>query len=294
MKNLLKSLEVDERYTVLLNLLNKYGSIGYFSNKVSKNIIFPPVVIPILDMTSSCLDKQVIIKHWFVEREINYTYVYGENFKNYSEEARTFETFLTKFFLDWLIIEEEITIEMKIFSKQLEFNELEAIYTFFDKYGDNPNEITRLKYFTKSSGNNLNITPIEYVNNISSYTGDFSTSVKGLININGIEKATSFEIQDSTKRVVNKLSNLPLWLKNNANQKYLFDMYIEKNELDNAWLALNSSGWKLTDVEVCLEVLTQKNNKNGFDDMVENWMSNWKDSSCFKTILVICTLGVKR
>ena len=285
MKNLLKSLEVDERYTVLLNLLNKYGSIGYFSNKVSKNIIFPPVVIPILDMTSSCLDKQVIIKHWFVEREINYTYVYGENFKNYSEEARTFETFLTKFFLDWLIIEEEITFEMKIFAKELKFNELEAIYNFFDKYGDNPNEITRLKYFTKSSGNNLNITPIEYVNNISSYTGDFSTSVKGLININGIEKATSFEIQDSTKRVVNKLSNLPLWLKNNANQKYLFDMYIEKNELDNAWLTLNSSGWKLTDVEGCLEVLTQKNNKNGFDDMVENWMSNWKDSSCFKTIL---------
>jgi len=285
MKNLLKSLEVDERYTVLLNLLNKYGSIGYFSNKVSKNIIFPPVVIPILDMTSSCLDKQVIIKHWFVEREINYTYVYGENFKNYSEEARTFETFLTKFFLDWLIIEEEITFEMKIFAKELKFNELEAIYNFFDKYGDNPNEITRLKYFTKSSGNNLNITPIEYVNNISTYTGDFSTSVKGLININGIEKATSFEIQDSTKRVVNKLSNLPLWLKNNANQKYLFDMYIENNELDNAWLTLNSSGWKLTDVEGCLEVLTQKNNKNGFDDMVENWMSNWKDSSCFKTIL---------
>jgi len=50
-------------------------------------------------------------------------------------------------------------------------------------------------------------------------------------------------------------------------------------------LTLNSSGWKLTDVAVCLEVLTQKNRKNGFDDMVENWMSNWKDSSSFDSIL---------
>ena len=283
-KKVLKALGIDNRYEIFLNFLEENKEVGYFSNTLTEGLIMPPALIYTRDMDGSFLDKNMIVKHWFTQRELNYTVMYGE-WKTYLEEARTFETFITRVFLDWIMIKEKSTQNMEKLAEIVNYTRFEEIYEFTKKYGDNPDEIRKLKYFNRLSVTLPSITPFEYIQSLPHYTGDFPTSFKGFVNIKGIETATTFEIQDAAKPIVERLDNLPEWLKKGANQKYLFDKYIEKNELDKAWLTLNSTGWKLTDVANSLELLTTKTDEKGFDAMVEYWMHNWKNSYFYNEIL---------
>jgi hypothetical protein len=286
LKKVLTEMHFDKRYILFLENLDLIPDWFFdYTNFTESKMFLPPAFIPTMDSYEAGLDQKGIIKHWFTNREIIYTTVYIEMCTYYLEEARTFETFMTRVFLDWIMIEEEITQDMEKLAEIVNYNRLEEIYEFTEKYGDNPDKITQLKYFNRLSVSLPNITPFEYVQSLPHYTGDFPTSSKGFVNIKGIETATTFEIQDAAKPIVERLDNLPEWLKKDANQKYLFDKYIEKNELDKAWLTLNSTGWKLTDVANGLELLTTKTDEKGFDAMVEYWMHNWKNSYFYKEIL---------
>lgn len=286
-KKLLNEIDIDKRYLLFLKSLDLFPDLGYeFQKFTLLQVPLPPAFIPIMDSHEAGLDKKGIIKHWFQDRETIYTTIYIEWCSTYEEEARTFETFITKVLFDWIMIQEEITPDIKEFSELMQYDEIDNVYNFFQKYQDLPCLYAKkLQYFNRLRSFKPSITPIEYMESISDYTGNFPTSSKGFVNIDGIDTATTFEIQDAAKPIVERLENLPEWLKRDANQKYLFDKYIDTQEFDKAWLTLNSTGWKLVDVADALELLTTKTDEKGFDLMVENWMQNWKNSFFYKDIL---------
>ena len=271
-------MNIDDRFILFLESLEEFGETSYFSGSLTPyGRVLPPSIIPLNDVSCIALNKHVLVKHWFVERDLNFTTVSGEDFKSYSETARYYETFIAKFFLDWLTIEDEISDKMQKFSDALAFEKLKEVYDFFDIYGDNPTKMKKLSSFS-------NITPIEYIDTLDNYTGSFASSTNGILNVDALSKSTSFEIDDSVKTMLNKLETIPEWLQENANQKYLFDKYLEKSELNKAWLTLNSHGWKLKDVADALEVLevlASKTVENGFDLLIENWLKNWKESTLY-------------
>ena len=287
LNQLLNEIKVNEKYLLFIKNLDYTPEwLFEFQPYTIMQIPTPPAFIPTMDSSDSRLNKKGIIKHWFQEREVIYTTIDIERCKTYKEEARTFETFITKVLFDWIMVEEELTLDIKKFADLMQYDQLDNVYAFFKKYQDLPClYASELQYFNRLRSFKPSITPIEYIEYITHYTGNFATSSKGFVNVSGIYTATTFEIQDVAKPIVDRLKNLPDWLKKGANQKYLFDQYVEKNELDKAWLTLNSTGWKLDDVANALEILTKETDETGFDTMVEYWMQNWKNSYFYKDIL---------
>ena len=285
-KQFLKEINIDARYNLFLDNLDLLPSyFNSFKPLTRTAIPTPPAFISTMDSGDFGLTKKGIVKHWFCERETIFSTIHNEIANSYVEDARFYETFITQVILNWLMTEEKITTDMKRFVHVLGYDRLEEVYDFFDKYGDDKCKVLKLKYYYSVKKNPKRITPFESEQILELYEGDFATSSRGLINLKNINLATSFEIHKSVRPIVNRLELLPEWLKVNAKQKELFDRYLNEDELDKAWLTLNSEGWKLTDVANSLEKLCIKNKNKSFENMVEIWIKSWRDSLYYENIL---------
>jgi len=276
---------IDKRYNLLvenLNLLPNY--FLYVRPLTNMKVPTPPAFIPMTDSGEFGINKQGIIKHWFTRREVIYTTIYSGSI-NYIEEARRFETFITKLFLDWLMIEEEVTPEMEKMVNLLAYDRFDEVYKFFEQYGHNLCYIKKLKYYIRLDTTSNTITPFENEEILLNYSGDFPTSSKGFVSIENLNQASSFEIHENTQNIVKSLKDVPPWLDLNLSKKYLFDRYIEEKKFDKAWLTLNSTGWKLADVANGLELLAQKTNDSDFNILTEQWIKSWRDSFYYRDIL---------
>ncbi len=73
-----------------------------------------------------------------------------------------------------------------------------------------------------------------------------------------------------------------MWLESKNNKKELFELFITKNQLKEAWFTLNSKGWLLTDVAKSLKILKNKSNDPLLQLVADNWINNWEKSDVLR------------
>ena len=224
----------------------------------------PPCLIPLF--LGYGASYKGIVHHFFCNRK-NTFIEYNLEFPYFYEIARNEKQLLTWMILSMIAIKNGVTDEIIQFCNETGYKELNAVDTFSIKYGDNPKEFDKLIYFR-------NELPSQYVDDITQYNGDYPSSMRG-VNKTQISNACAYEV---TTEDLHNLDSIPLWLDEKENKKNLFEKYILKNQLKEAWFTLNSKGWLLTDVAEALCLLKTKSNDKLLHLIADNWISNWKKS----------------
>lgn len=234
---------------------------------------FPPFFIPIF-VDQGEPGYYGIVNHFFIERERTFAFLSLD--AGYAwEEARTAEQYFADLILQMIVSEEQITSEIKNFTKEINYDPTELLWKFLNSNKFNGSTLEsyhNLEIFSK----NL---PFTYALEPNLYKGEFPSSRSG-INFDNLGKACMFEINKNVDIKPFK-SEYP-WLNENIPKKILFENYFENNELDRAWLTLNSSGWLLEDVASSLEKLKTKTDEKLFHLVANNWIDGWKSSHLSK------------
>ena len=181
------------------------------------------------------------------------------------EKARTANQFLTNIVLEMDMISEGITEQIIKFCNDIEYTQYQAVDKFAENHGDNPDRFQELIYFDKDI-------PLTYCQDLDSYDGDYISS-ETIFNKKLVASACSFEI--SNKEWLNDIKKIPDWLVAENNTKDLFERYLQKGDMEHAWLALNSEGWTLEERARGLEKLSSHSNNVVLNIVSENWLSGF-------------------
>ncbi len=223
----------------------------------------PPCLIPLF--LGYGASYKGMIHHFFCDRKNTFIEYYLEN-GYISEIARNKEQLFTLLILKMITIKESLSDEIIDFCNKINYTKMNEVDEFSIKYGDNPKDFKNLVYYNEN-------TPFIYVKDINDYDGDFPSSLT-ILNHKQINNSCEFEI--SNKELLNKIPDIPKWLRNEQNKKELFQQYISENKLKEAWLTLNSKGWLLKDVAESLEALKVKSNDTLLQLVADNWIDKWK------------------
>ena len=189
-----------------------------------------------------------------------------------SEIARNENQLFTLLILKIIVIKDDLSNEIIDFSKEINYDKIQEINEFSIKYGDNPEHFNELVYYKEN-------TPFIYLKDRSQYNGDYPSSLS-ILNQDVIKNFCEFEI--SNKKLLQEVEDIPLWLESKNNKKELFELFITKNQLKEAWFTLNSKGWLLTDVAKSLKILKNKSNDSLLQLVVDNWINNWEKSDVLR------------
>ncbi|WP_289064379.1 hypothetical protein [uncultured Zobellia sp.] len=231
---------------------------------------FPPFFIPLF-VDQGEPGYYGIVNHFFLERERTFTF-FSLSTGYMWEEARTADQYLADLILGMILSEEEVTDEIIEFTKEIGYDPTDLLWKFLnsdDYNGSTLESYHNLEIFSK----NL---PFTYVTELNSYEGDFPSSRFGF-NPSSLGKASTYEL--NKKFSLGDFKQDYPWLDEEKNKKTLFDNYFSANELDKAWLSLNSSGWLLEDVANSLEKLKGKTDEKLFHLVANNWIEGMEKAN---------------
>jgi hypothetical protein len=226
----------------------------------------PPCFIPLF--LGYGASYKGLIHHFFCDRKDTFAEYSIEN-GFITEIARSSKQWITLIVLEMIMLKEGLNKDIINFCQQIVYSDYEAVDEFTLDYGDDPKEFKNLVHLQEN-------TPSKYTLDVSEYNGDFPSTLSA-INPAQIENGSIFEIAVPEK--LGEINNLPLWLNNAEDKPTLFDDYLNKNMLKEAWFTLNSKGWKLKDVATALEGLVLKTDNELFHIVAKNWINQWKKSN---------------
>lgn len=227
----------------------------------------PPCLVPLF--LGYGASYKGMVKHFFCERESTFVdYFLADGY--ISETARNADQFITRIVLRMIIIKDGLTNEIIDFCKSIDFDQYDEINQFTLDYGDDPQEFKNLVFFKTDK-------PFQDLKDLNDYRGDFPSSIFILNKGSYLKSAADVEIA-ATKGLA-EIEDLPPWLIESKNKKDLFDSYLSRNQLKEAWLTLNSRNWLLRDVAERLEQLKSKTNDDLLALVADNWITGWKKSN---------------
>jgi len=227
----------------------------------------PPCLVPLF--LGYGASYKGMVKHFFCERESTFVDYFLED-GYISETARNADQFITRIVLRMIIIKDGLTNEIIDFCKSIDFDQYDEINQFTLDYGDDPQEFKNLVFFKTDK-------PFQDLKDLNDYNGDFPSSLFILNKDSYLKSAAYVEIA-ATKGLA-EIEDLPPWLIERNNKKDVFDLYVSRNQLKEAWLTLNSSNWLLKDVAERLEQLKSKTNDDLLALVADNWITGWKKSN---------------
>jgi hypothetical protein len=226
---------------------------------------YPPAFLPIF-VDDGNPSMTGILKHWFLERDtvlVNYYLETG----GFSEKARNGQQFIADLLLRMDMLEDGLTPEIIEFASDMDYPDIQAIDDHAEEYGDIPSEFYHLKIIGTDP-------PLSYAPDLEHYKGDYPAS-DYLLNHYQLHKACSMEVP---KDWASK-TQLPVWMDKTQNKQQLFEEYLKANELDKAWLTLNSSGWR---IGAAIQGLTQIKAKTPdplFQQIADFYISGWQSAN---------------
>lgn len=226
----------------------------------------PPCLIPLF--LGYGASYKGVVQHFFCNRKNTF----GEYFLEQgfiSEIARDSKQWITLMVLKMIMVKEGLNDEIINFCKEVNYIDYEEVDEFTLDYGDDPSEFKNLIYVKDN-------TPSRYLKDISEYNGDFPSTLSA-INSLQIQSASAFEIAVPEK--LDQIPDVPLWLNNTTDKQKLFEDYLSKDMLKEAWFTLNSKGWKLNDVAAGLEELAIKTEDELFHLVTKNWLNGFRKSN---------------
>ncbi|WP_293313288.1 hypothetical protein [Pedobacter sp. UBA5917] len=208
-----------------------------------------------------------LVHHFFCERSDTFA-EYSLEGGFISEIAKNPAQWLTLIVLEMIMLKDGITDEIVRFCNSANYTDYGAVDAFSIDYGDDPKEFKNLIYFRENI-------PARYVQNPDLYLGDFPSTLSG-INAGSLENASIFEI--AVPEQLTYIGSIPLWLDHSADKPSLFENYINKNMLREAWFTLNSKGWKPADTAAGLQKIAERTEDELFHLVSKNWIGSWKRS----------------
>ncbi|MEZ6045869.1 MAG: hypothetical protein R3C11_09900 [Planctomycetaceae bacterium] len=124
---------------------------------------------------------------------------------------------------------------------------------------DNAKSYVLLEEFSKE-------TPLASISHLDNYSGDFPSPLSSCKYENCSEYEFSLDYDWSNKK-------LPLWCTKHS-RKQLFQTLLEKDDMQGAWLTLNSTGWSISDSKKAIKSLVQKTEDSGFKILAEAWLKS--------------------
>jgi hypothetical protein len=268
LKEIAEKLNLDNN---LKNLILKKVTIPYHDDYKSVDDYWyphPPCLIPLF--LGYGASYKGVINHFFINRKNTFAELNLE-YGSIIEKALNFKQLSVYLILPMIMSEDGITDEIIEFANKIEFKEYQELDSFSIKHGDNTDYFNELIHFK----DNL---PLDIVKDIKKYKGDFPSSYDNL-NQSQIINSCAFEISPSAYELIKTNQETPKWLIKEIDKKQLFDNYISKNQLKEAWLTLNSKGWLLIDVAKGLEILKSKTDDSLFHLVADNWIQGWNKST---------------
>lgn len=223
---------------------------------------FPPALLPIFEDNGGPVLRG-ILRHWFVQRDTVYVEFLIEA-GMFLETGRNAKQVLADMILQMDMVKEALTPEIIAFAEAVGFDNPQAIDEFAEEFGDDPAKFHKMPIFADDL-------PLSYAPDLSAYKGDFPSS-ESLLNRAQIQKACAFEVAADYEQ------DWPEWLNRKSDKKIVFAKYLSNNELDKAWLTLNSRGWTIADAIIALEQLRKHEQDPVFQLMVDNWIKGWEDA----------------
>jgi len=257
---------IDANMKEIINHKVKIPYLDDYNNLSAYWYPHPPCLIPLF--LGYGASYKGVIQHFFCNRKNTFGAYFPEQ-GFITEIARNSKQWITLIVLKMLMIKEGLDDEIINFCKAVNYTDYEELDEFTLEYGDDPNEFKHLIYLKDNI-------PSIYLKEISQYTGDFPSTLSA-INTRQIKNAGALEIAVPEQLV--QTIDLPLWLKSDVDKQQLFNDYISKDMLKEAWFTLNSKGWKLNDLSSALEELASKTDDRLFHLVTKNWVNGLQRSN---------------
>lgn len=282
LKNLEKRIEsgrviynFNELFSPAQKALNVPGSLkqGVLNNppigfEFGAAVLLPPCAIPLWVTLSGVV--VCVWKHWFSERKLTIVRVYPEN-KMALEYARTFEQLYCLIILNVLDMEGGLSPDVSSLAEELSLD-TELIVSHWEKYGDDPLELDKLKAFD-------NKPLFSFGEDVETYNGDFPVFSKTKFSFLSNE-ICSYELHERFEHGKPQLDirdqidgNIPIWLKTWETKKEVFDKFLSIGDYKAAWFTLCSSGWKFGDAKEAINQLIEATDDIDFKIVMKSWLS---------------------
>lgn len=189
---------------------------------------YPPALVPIMSDGPTYLG---LWRHWFLPRRDSFVTLSLENDGLVTEVARTERQLATLLVVELLVLEDTVTDEVEWLARRLDVADVDEVDEHTNEHGDDPQELAGLRVFATD-------TPLATADP-AEYDGEFPT----------------MERTDGTRRswfeydpdIVKAVPVTPPWLDPASAKQSLFNQYLDAGQFADAWLTLNSPGWRFAE-----------------------------------------------
>jgi hypothetical protein len=202
--------------------------------------------------------------HWFTSRQPTLVRIDVEAGYLVDEIARTLEQLVRLVALGSICFKQGISPSLRAFAARVGIDDLDAIDRISLVTGDDPTGLIAHPLFAADP-------PLACVPTGVGYRGDFPhrTPEGTLV---GLDAAAGLEIPVTVLEEVAIVEDAPAWLRVRG-QKALFNEYIQRNKLGEAWLSANSPNWRFIDMKSALKELANSAQSETFSLLASAWTS---------------------
>ncbi|TWT29956.1 hypothetical protein [Blastopirellula retiformator] len=237
---------------------------------------FPPVLLPMWVTGAGTI--QGLWSHWFSERSPTFVEFYGITTygkRNMAfERGRTFKQAIYEHLFNSITNRDGIDDEIRTFAAACGIDDLDEV----DQMSLDGGDVTMLKSHPEFLGK----VPLSFFDydNQAGYTGDFPSieivKSKGALKhycVHEIHSGFKSLQPDFTLRdAVAQDAQSPEWFRT-PSQKKLFGKLLDANDLEGAWMCLNSPRWALGDARQAITDLADRANDIAFSALATTWVN---------------------
>ncbi|ASE62069.1 hypothetical protein CEQ15_11485 [Chryseobacterium indologenes] len=273
-------------------IFDKFSMYKFYINEAKTNSLpFPPFLIPFAYSYDADHYHMGLVKHWFSARAISYGDMTDATEFETTEIARNERQLFTKLLFEEFVNNEDCVVTDRMIKcrelmglSDLDFETLKEINN-----RDTDNTACDLPFFREKS-------PLNCVNDIGSYDGDFPSDNKFIVPRN-IDSASYFEISHKEwigynvgkkgfsffkkESKFTPLDTIPEWLKPETDKKELFEKYLHNSQLDKAWLTINGPGFNPKEVGERLQHLKEFSTDRTFHLWADFWCERYGNMDSF-------------
>jgi hypothetical protein len=231
-----------------------------------RNFGFPPALIPLWS-SGSGPSYYGYWFHWFVSRRptiVRYSLDTGTAY----EVASNLRQLMTILLVNALVVYDGVNEVVEEFAANIGFSsgDLALIDEMTDEHGDDPRALVGLSAFASDP-------PAEIAMNLDDYRGDFP--LPGQIPAE-LTRYCGIEFRQDTRDEIAARPGVPSWLRT-KDQKTVYSDRIRNEDLQGAWLSLNTSLWQVDDAREAIGVLSEHAEDARFGSLAAFWCSLSKE-----------------
>lgn len=236
---------------------------------------FPPVLVPL--WVTGARTIVGLWKHWFSDRQPTFVEFYGTTVygsRNMAfERGRTLKQAIYVELCDSIMVADGVSDEIRECAAACGISDIDEIEELLVQAGDMNGLLSHQDFKDKL--------PLSFFScdAQTGYTGDFPTNTVAS-STDTLRHCCAYEIHSGFKklepnftltRAVENNPNSPEWFRTKTQSK-LFDRLLDANDLEGAWMCLNSPSWSLADARKAIADLAARANDTAFSALASTWV----------------------